>query len=154
MHAKQLMIGTVAGAVTVLAIGYLIFAAALENFYAYAMNAGSATGVAREPQLFWAVALGALSYAALLTLVIGSRASVLTIAAGIKMAAIVSFLLWFTADFMLYGISNVGNLTTTVVAPLIELVPGAIAGGVIASVLRRMASPTRESPDVSTRRAA
>lgn len=154
MHAKQLVVGTLAGALTVLAIGYLIFTVALGNFYAYAMNAGSATGVAREPQLFWAVALGALSYAALLTLMIGSRGRYLTIAAGIKMGAIVSFLLWFTADFMLYGISNVGNLTTTIVDPLLELVPGAVAGGVIAGVLMKIASPSRESPDVSTRRAA
>lgn len=55
---------------------------------------------------------------------------------------------------MLYGISNVGHLTTTIVDPLLELVPGAIAGGVIAGVLRRTASLTRESPDMSTRRAA
>jgi hypothetical protein len=104
--------------------------------------------------LFWAVALGAVSYGALLTLVIGSRASYLTIGAGIKIGAIVSFLLWFTADFMLYGISNVGNLTTTLVDPLLELVPGAIAGGTIAGVLKRMASPARESADVGTQRAA
>lgn len=154
MRAKQLLIGTLAGAVTVLVTGYLIFTAALGNFYAYAMNAGTATGVAREPQLFCAVALGALSYGALLALVIGSKASYLTIGAGIKIGAIVSFLLWFTADFMLYGISNVGNLTTTIVDPLLELVPGATAGGVIAGVLRRMASSTRESSDVSARRAA
>ena len=154
MHSKQFVIGTLAGAVTVLGVGYLIFTAALGDFYAYAMNAGSATGVSREPQLFWAVALGAISYGALLTLVIGSRASYLTIGTGITIGAIVSFLLWFTADFMLYGISNVGNLTTTVVAPLLELVPGAIAGGVIAGVLKRMAPSTRESPDVGTRRAA
>lgn len=56
MRARQLVIGTLAGAATVLVSGYLIFTAALGNFYAYAMNAGSATGVAREPQLFWAVA--------------------------------------------------------------------------------------------------
>jgi hypothetical protein len=154
MYAKQLVIGTLAGAVTVLATGYLIFTAALGNFYAYAMNAGTALGVAREPQLFWALALGALSYAALLTLVIGSRGSDLTIAAGIKIGAIVSFLLWFTADFMLYGISNVGNLTTAIVDPLLELVPGAIAGGVIAGALRRTALPTRESARVNTGRAA
>ena len=90
---------------------------------------------------------------ALLTLVVGSRADA-TIGAGIKIGAIVSFLLWFTADFMLYGISHVGNLTTTVVDPFLELVPGAIAGGVIAGVLRRMTSPVRESQDVSTGRAA
>lgn len=69
-------------------------------FMAYAMNTGSATGVAREPQLVWAVALGALSYSALVTLAIGSRArSSLTIGAGIKIGAVVGFLLWFTADF-------------------------------------------------------
>ena len=45
MHAKQLVIGTLVGAVTVLAIGYLLFTAALGYFYAYAMSAGSATGV-------------------------------------------------------------------------------------------------------------
>jgi hypothetical protein len=154
VQAKQFVIGTLAGAVAVLAIGYLIFTAALGNFYSYAMNAGSATGVARQPPLFWAVALGALSYGALLTLVIGGRATHLTIGAGIRIGAIVSFLLWFTADFMLYGISHVGNLTTTIVDPLLELVPGAVAGGVIAGALKRMASSIRESPDVSTRRAA
>ena len=154
MQAKPFVIGTVVGTVTVLAIGYLIFTAALGNFYAFAMNAGSATGVAREPQLFWAVALGALSYGALLTLVIGRWASDMTIGAGIKIGAIVSFLLWFTADFMLYGISNVGNLTTTIVDPFLELVPGAVAGGVIAGVLTRTTSSARASADVSTPRAA
>jgi hypothetical protein len=38
---------------------------------------------------------------------------------------------------MLYAITNVGNLATMLLAPLIELIPGAIAGGVIAAVLGR-----------------
>ena len=104
------------------------------------MNAGPATGVGRAPQLVWAVALGAVSYSALVILAIGSRASSSNIGAGITIGAIVGFLLWFTADFMLYGISNVLNLTSTVVAPLLELVPGAIAGGVIAAVLGQLAA--------------
>jgi hypothetical protein len=37
---------------------------------------------------------------------------------------------------MLYGISNVGSFKGTVTDPLLEMVPGAIAGGVIAAVLR------------------
>lgn len=137
MDAKRFVIGTLVGGVTLFATGYLIFKMAFGNFYAYALNAGSATGVAREPQLMWAVALGVLSNSALVTLAIGSRASSLNAEAGIKIGAVVGFLLWFTADFMLYGISNVGNLTSTVVAPLLELVPSAIAGGVIAVVLRK-----------------
>ncbi len=72
-----------------------------------------------------------------MTLAIGSTRS-LTIGAGVNIGAIVGFLLWFTADFTFYGISNVGNLTSTVLAPLIELVPGAVAGGVIAAVLGKM----------------
>ena len=55
---------------------------------------------------------------------------------------------------MLYGISHVGNLTTTIVNPLLELVPGAFAGGVIAGVLKRIPSPITESADISARRAA
>ena len=72
MDAMRSVIGTLVGGVTVLATGTLIFAMApFRDLLAYAMNAGSATGVAREPQLLWAVALGALSYSALVTLAIG-----------------------------------------------------------------------------------
>jgi hypothetical protein len=137
MDARRFVIGTFVGAV--LATGTLIFAMApFRDFLTYAMNAGSATGVAREPQLVWAVALGALSYSALVTLAIGSRARSVNIGAGIKIGAVVGFVLWFTADFTFYGISNVGNLTTTVVDPLLEFVPGAVAGGVIAAVLGKI----------------
>ena len=52
--------------------------------------------------------------------------------------AVVSFLLWCTADFMLHGISNVGNIAGTIIDPLIETVLGAIAGGCIVLVLRKV----------------
>ena len=136
MSAKRFVIGTLVGGVAVLAAGYLIFAMRpFRDFYAYAMNAGSATGVAREPQLVLAVALGALSYSALVTFAIASRISSLSPGGGIRIGAVVGFLLWFTADFMFYGISNVGSLMSTLVGPLLELVPGAVAGGVIAVVV-------------------
>jgi hypothetical protein len=161
MNAKRLVIGTFVGAVTLSATGYLIFGIALPNFYTNFMNAGSATGVERQPLLLWAVALAMLSYSLLVTLAIGSRAGSLDIGGGMRIGAIVSFLLWFAADFMLYGISNVGNLTGTVVDPLLELVPGAIAGGVIAVVLGKIpvakipvASLTRHSSNVTTGRAS
>ncbi len=108
-NAKRLVIGTLFGAVTLSAAGYAIFGMALPDFYADFLKAGSATGVERQPFLLWAVALGMLSYGALLTLVIGSGPGTSSVSTGMKMGGIVSFLLWFTADFMLYGISNVGN---------------------------------------------
>jgi hypothetical protein len=136
MDAKRLTIGTVVGGVVLFATGYLIFELAFGAFYA--ANAGSATGVERDPELVWAIALGALSYAALVTLAIGSRASSLNIGAGVKIGAVVGFLIWFTADFTFYGITNIQNLTRTVVDPLLEVVHGGIGGGVIAVVLGKI----------------
>jgi hypothetical protein len=136
MNTKRLVTGTLVGGIILYAAGYLIFDLAFADFYA--ANTGSATGVARDPQLVWAVALGSLSYAALMTLAIGSRAGSSNIGAGVKIGAVVGFLLWFTVDFILYGVTNVTNLTRAVVDPLLELVRGGIAGGVIAVVLGKI----------------
>lgn len=139
MDAKHFAIGTVVGGLTVFASGVLLFAVPpFSDFYLYAMNAGSATGVPRESPLLWAVFLGALSYGALVTLAIGSRTGPTSIAAGIGIGAVVGFLLWFTADFMFFGIGNVGSLTTTIAGSLLELVPGAAAGGMVTAVLGRV----------------
>ena len=136
MDTKRLVTGTLVGGIILYAAGYLIFDLAFADFYS--ANTGSATGVARDPQLVWAVALGSLAYAALVTLALGSRAGSWNIGAGVKIGAVVGFLLWFTADFILYGINNVANLTRAVVDPLLELVRGGIAGGVIAVVLAKI----------------
>lgn len=136
MSPKQLVVGTLVGALTLSATGLVIFGIAFPEFFTNFMNAGSATNVERQPPLLWAVALAMLSYGLLMTLAVGSAARSLTTRAGVTTGAVVAFLLWFTADFMLYGISNVGSLRGTVTDPLLEMVPGAIAGGVIAAVLR------------------
>jgi hypothetical protein len=136
MDIKRLATGTLVGGVVLFLVGYVIFDVMFAGFYA--ANVGSATGVARDAQLIWAVALGSLSYAALVTLGIRSRAGSTTIGTGLKIGAVVGFLLWFTVDFILYGVTNVTNLTRAVVDPLLELVRGGIAGGVIAVVLRKI----------------
>ncbi len=92
----------------------------------------------RDTLVIWAVALGTVSYAALLTLAIGTRAGSATIVDGLKIGAIVGFLLWFTVDFILYGIWNVSNLTAAIADSLLELVRGGIGGAVIAAVLAKI----------------
>jgi hypothetical protein len=141
MDTRRLAVGTIVGGITLYAVGYLIFDLAFAAFYS--ANTGSATGVDRGAQLVWAVFLGSLSYGALVTLAMGSRAGSSTIGAGIKVGAVVGFLLWFTADFTLYGLTNIANLTRTVVDPLLEVVHGGIGGGVIAVVLGRIPTSVR-----------
>jgi len=142
MDAKRFVVGTFVGGVALHAAGYVIFTRAFADFYA--ANAGSATGVDREGQLFWAMALANLAYAALVTFAIGNRVGSLSIGQGATTGAIVGFLLWLTADFVFYSTTNVANLTRTVVDPLLEIVHGGIGGAVIAGVLSRMPASGRK----------
>lgn len=135
MDIKRLVTGTVVGGILVYALGYLIFDTAFRDFYA--ANAGSATGIDRAEPVMWAVIVGSLMYAALITLGLGSRSGA-AMGSGITVGAVVGFLLWGTADFTLYGITNLSNLTRTIVDPLLEAVRGGITGGVIALVLAKM----------------
>ena len=146
MDIKRFIIGTVVGAITLYILGYLIFDLAFAEFYA--ANAGSATGVVRDNQVVWAVALGTVSYAALLTLAIETRAGSATIVEGLMIGALVGFLLWFTVDFIFYGNFNMANLNLTFVDPLLELIRAGIGGAVIAAVLGKI-SGAQEEPQTS-----
>jgi hypothetical protein len=138
MDAKRFVIGTLVGGITIFFVGYLLFEfLPIGDFYV--SNVGSATGVARSANVLWAVALGCLSYAALVTLAIGRQVGSSTIGAGARIGAVVGFLLWFTANFIYYGIYNIANLTKTVIDPLVEAVRGGIGGTAIAAVLLRIA---------------
>ncbi len=137
MDIERFIIGTVVGAITLYILGYVIFDLVFAEFYA--ANAGSTTGLVKDPQVIWAVALGTLSYAALLAFAIGTRAGSTTIVEGLKIGAIVGFLMWFGADFIFYGIFNISNLTLTIADSLLELIRAGISGAVIAAVLGTIA---------------
>jgi hypothetical protein len=98
--------------------------------------------------LLWAIALGMLSYGLLIALAIETRLGSVTVRTGAMIGALVSFLTFFTGDFILYGISNVGNVPGILVDPFLEAVPGAVAGGLVAAVLghfRERRSHTRQA---------
>jgi len=47
--------------------------------------------------------------------------------------------MWFSVDFIHYGIGNVSNLTATIADSLLELIDAGISGAVIAAVLGKVA---------------
>ena len=143
MDIKRLIIGTVVGGITLYILGYIIWNMLFVEFFA--ANVGSATGVVKDPQVVWAIAVGTLSYAALLTLAIGTRAASTTIVEGLKIGAIVGFLMWFGADLIIYGVWNLSNLTAAIADSLLELIRAGISGAVIAGVLGKIAG-AQESP--------
>jgi len=138
---KRFLIGTLVGGITLHVLGHLIFILMFGAFYA--ANQGSATGVDREVALQWALALGNLSLAALVTLAVAGWPGTITIGKGFKVGAIVGFLVWFGVDFIHYGILNVSNLARTLADPLLEIVHTGITGAVIAAALGRFAESGR-----------
>jgi hypothetical protein len=139
VDTKRFLTGTIVGGIVLYIVGYLIFSMAFASFYA--ANTGSATGVDRESEVMWAVVLGAFAYAALICYTMGRR-GVSGLGEGFMVGAIVGFLLWACADFTLYGVENVSNLTRTVVDPLLEIVHGGIGGATIALVASKAGSAT------------
>lgn len=137
MNTKQWVVGTVVGGIVVYAVGYVLFEFLLGDFYA--ANGGSATGVNRDPYIVWAVAVGAFAYAALILYALRAHTAPLSVLSGFKVGAIVGFLLWACVDFTLYGITNMNNLTVTIVDPFVELVHGGIAGAALAALLPKLA---------------
>lgn len=137
MNTKQVVTGMVVGGITMFVVGYLIFVLAMGGFYE--ANEGSATGLARASTLWWAIALGTLSLATLVTLAVGWSGAK-SAGQGFRIGAIVGFLVWFGVDFILYGNLNISTINIPLVDPLLGIVRTGIGGAVIATVLDRGAT--------------
>jgi hypothetical protein len=138
MDSKRLIIGTIVGGIVLYVVGSLFWGMMFADFFE--SNVGSATGVTRDPQLIWSVVIGTLAYGMLLTLSIESQSGSASVVDGAKVGAVVGMLIWITADFILYGTSNVSNLTGTVADTALEFVRGGVCGAVIAATLAKIGS--------------
>lgn len=125
------MMPTLVGAVVLFVAGFLIYGLALAGFYE--SNAGTATGVVKDMLWVWLI-LSTLAYAALLTLVLGWAGST-DPGSGFRTAAVVGLLMAISIDFGQYAMTNVANLTLTIVDPIVAAVHGGIGGAVIGMML-------------------
>lgn len=140
MDMKQLTIGTIIGGVTLFVTGYVIFDLLAGDFYAANINA--APGLIRDPQVLWAMALGNLVLALLITIGMVNSASPINMVSGMKTGAIYACLVWVSADLTLYGILDLTTLTLVGADAVLELVHGGIAGALIAIALMRVPQPS------------
>lgn len=136
MDLKKFSLGTLAGGVAFFIIGFLVYGLALADFMA--SNAGTATGVAKEPMEMWALILGNLGYGALLTYIFLQWASISTFATGAKAGAIIGFLVALYFDFLTYSMMNIITMTGVVVDIIVFTVVSALVGGVVGLVLGKV----------------
>ena len=134
MTTQRFAIGTVVGGLVLFFLGYLIFGVVFADFFA--ANAGTATGVQKEPFDFVSLAIGQLAWGAALTLILG-WANVSSVGQAARVSAIVGLLLFFGFDLTMFATTNNSTLLATVVDPILAAVLFGVAGAAIVAVTRR-----------------
>ena len=134
MTTQRFAIGTVVGGLVLFFLGYLVFGVVFADFFA--ANAGTATGVQKEPFDFVSLAIGQLAWGAALTLILG-WANVSSVGQAARVSALVGLLLFFGFDLTMFATTNTSTLLVTVVDPILAAVLFGVAGALIAAVTRR-----------------
>ena len=134
MTTQRFAIGTVVGGLVLFFLGYLVFGVVFADFFA--ANAGTATGVAKEPFDFVSLAIAQLAWGAALTLILG-WAKVSSVGQAARVSALVGLLLFFGFDLTMFATTNTSTLMAAVVDPILAAVLFGVAGAAIAAVTGR-----------------
>jgi len=136
MSAKSFVLATVAGGVTLFVLGGLLYGLLLADFF----ESHSAANTMRETPIWWALIIGELLLAALVTLIFGRWASISTPLGGLKAGAIIGLLLAAAINFTMFAVSTVFvDPTAGVVDAVVSAIRLGIGGAVIGLVLGKTA---------------
>ena len=91
MNTNKFIMGTLAGGITFFLVGFIIYGLALMSFFE--AHAGSATGVAKADMVWWALILGNMGSAALLSYIFLKWANISSFGSGASAAAIIGSIL-------------------------------------------------------------
>jgi hypothetical protein len=138
MDAKRLLIGSVAGAVVANLYGFLVYDMALGSFFEGQATAAGAA-VMRDQPVWWAVVLGSLLIAAMVTLVVDWSGSS-SMGDGFKTGAIFGLLVFGGIDFLFVGFTDMTSMTGTISDIVVGSVQTGLVGLVIALALGKTAA--------------
>jgi hypothetical protein len=129
--SQRTALAALAGGVTLFVLGYVCYVLLLGDFFAGQGAAGLA-----QP-ILWAIFLGELALAVLVTYVFNQWATISTFAGGFKAGAVLGALLGLNYGLVQFGAMGAITLTGAAVDTVVTLVRVGIAGGVIGLVLGR-----------------
>ncbi len=133
MNTNKILLGGLAGGVAFFLLGFLFYGILLMKFFE--ANSGSATGVMKDPPVWWALILGNIFWGLLLAVIFGRWASISTFAGGARAGAIIGLLASLSFDLTMFGTANLSTLPAAGVDVVVATIMSAIAGGVVGLVL-------------------
>ena len=136
MNTKSFLIGTIVGGVCFIVLSFLFYGFLMADFFT--ANAGSATGVMKNPPNFIALFLGEIAFGALYSYIFIQWAQIKTFSSGAKGGAIIGLLLGLGFDLIHFATANILNLTATLTDAIWGGIAGAITGGIIGWVLGKL----------------
>lgn len=131
----KILLATLAGSVTSFLTGWVIWGMALKGFFETNTTEAGKAVMRGDNMVMWAIFVGCVAWALLLTLVFSRWAGITTFKSGAIAGAWLGFLIALGADMFSYGGMDAFTLTAGLVDAILNGVQGAIVGGVIGWVL-------------------
>lgn len=131
MNTQKFLVSGIVGGIVSFFGGYLIYGLLLADFFS--KNAGTATNVMRLPEemIWWAMMLGSICMGLLLSYIFNRWANITSLGAGASAGFVIGLLMTAGFDLLMYGNSNLSNLTATCVDIVCGGVMGAITGAAV-----------------------
>ncbi|MES2006203.1 MAG: hypothetical protein V4450_16920 [Bacteroidota bacterium] len=131
MNTQKFLVSGIIGGIVSFFAGYLIYGLLLMDFFT--KNAGTATNVMRAPgdMIWWAMILGSVFMGLMLSYIFNRWANITSLGAGASAGFMISLLMTAGFDLLMYGNSNISNLTATVTDIVCGGVMGAITGAAV-----------------------
>jgi len=137
MTVKTRILATLVGFVVIFMLGWLLYGMLLMDFYQN--HSGSATNLnrAEDEMVWWALIVGNIMQAYLLVYIFGNWANITTFSEGLKAGFIIGLIYGFAYSLIMYGTTNIADLTAALVDPFVSASMMGITGGVIGWMLGR-----------------
>jgi hypothetical protein len=135
MNTQKFLIGTLVGGITFFLLGYLFYGVVLASFFSQHSLAPAGSMKTMNEFAWWALILGNLANAALLTYVFLKLGNIISFGSAAKTAAAIGFFMALSYAMIRFAVENSSDLTATFTDVAVATVMSAIAGGIIGIVL-------------------
>ena len=135
MDSKKFLIGTLVGGISFFLLGYLIYGVALMGFFTNHSIAPAGSMKTMNEFLWWALVLGTLAEAALLTWIFLKLGNIRSFGSGFGAGFVVGFFVGLSRDLIQFATGNHVDLTATFADVVVGALLYGIVGGIIGAVL-------------------
>jgi uncharacterized membrane protein len=137
MNTKKFFIGTLVGGIVFFFLGYLIYGMALSGFFTRHSAAAQGSMKQMSEIVWWALILGNLASAALLSYIFLKLGNIGSFGSGASTGAAIGLFVTLSMDLIHYATANTLDLTATIADVVVGIVMYAIVGGVIGALIGR-----------------